>query len=79
LHGFMEVAIEPTTDTPELLGPGPGPLLPPYTTASVPSPSSAPGAPRSLKQGDEITIDGYLAKGADGKSVFAGSSAPTAK
>ena len=45
----------------------------------------------SLKQGDEITIDGYLAKDgsktcnarkvtlADGKSVFAGSSAPTAK
>jgi len=37
LHGFMEVAIEPTTDTPELLGPGPGPLLPPYTTTSVAS------------------------------------------
>jgi Family of unknown function (DUF6152) len=45
----------------------------------------------SLKQGDEITIDGYLAKDgsktcnakkvtmADGKSVFAGSSAPTPK
>jgi hypothetical protein len=45
----------------------------------------------SLKQGDEITIDGYLAKDgsktcnakkvtpADGKSVFAGSSAPNAK
>lgn len=45
----------------------------------------------SLKQGDEITIDGYLAKDrsktcnarkvtmADGKSVFAGSSAPTSK
>jgi Family of unknown function (DUF6152) len=45
----------------------------------------------SLKQGDEITIDGYQAKDgsktcnakkvtmADGKSVFAGSSAPTSK
>ena len=45
----------------------------------------------SLKQGDEVTIDGYLAKDgsktcnarkvtlADGKSVFAGSSAPTEK
>jgi len=45
----------------------------------------------SLKQGDEITIDGYLAKDgsktcnarkvtlADGTSVFAGSSAPNAK
>src|SRR5689334_8314737 len=45
----------------------------------------------SLKQGEEITIDGYLAKDgsktcnarkvtlADGKNVFAGSSAPTAK
>lgn len=45
----------------------------------------------SLKQGEEITIDGYLAKDgsktcnarkvtmADGNSVFAGSSAPTAK
>jgi hypothetical protein len=44
-----------------------------------------------LKQGEEITIDGYLAKDgsktcnarkvtlADGKNVFAGSSAPTAK
>jgi hypothetical protein len=43
LNGFMEVAIEPTTDTPELLGPGPGPLLPPYATGSI----SAP--PRRLK------------------------------
>jgi hypothetical protein len=45
----------------------------------------------SLKVGDQITIDGYLAKDgsktcnakkvtlADGKSVFAGSSAPNAK
>jgi len=35
LNGFMEVAIEPTTDTPELLGPGAGPFLPMNATARV--------------------------------------------
>ncbi|HEX6894259.1 MAG TPA: thiol-disulfide isomerase [Bryobacteraceae bacterium] len=44
LNGFMEVAIEPTTDTPELLGPGSGPFLPVNATASInDSPVRAPG------------------------------------
>jgi hypothetical protein len=35
MNGFMDVAIEPTTDTPELLGPGSGPFLPVNATASA--------------------------------------------
>ncbi len=40
MNGFMEVAIEPTTDTPQLLGPGPGPFLPVDATASIAAPAS---------------------------------------
>ena len=35
LNGFMEVAIEPSTETPELLGTGSGPYLPADSTAAA--------------------------------------------
>lgn len=40
LNGFFDVAIEPTTETPLLLGPGPGPFLPVNATASTATPQS---------------------------------------
>jgi hypothetical protein len=40
LNGFMDVSIEPTRDTPELLGPGPGPFLPVNSTAGTATPAS---------------------------------------
>jgi hypothetical protein len=39
LNGFMDVAIEPTSRAPALLGPGSGPFLPVNATASTAAPS----------------------------------------